>query len=87
MELPDLRKRLENGDEEVPLRRDEEVTLLAEFSHGRGAFCSRAAFCANFARRRVPASVSRASPRSRSIAGGTTRSNGFQLRCEITCLR
>src|SRR5215210_3575356 len=31
--LPDLRKRLENGDEEVPLRgRDEEVTLLAEFS-------------------------------------------------------
>jgi aconitate hydratase len=32
-ELPDLRKRLENGDEEVPLRgRDEEVTLLAEFS-------------------------------------------------------
>jgi aconitate hydratase len=32
-ELPDLRKRLENGEEEVPLRgRDEEVTLLAEFS-------------------------------------------------------
>src|SRR5215218_31518 len=32
-ELPDLRKRLENGDEEIPLRgRDEEVTLLAEFS-------------------------------------------------------
>jgi aconitate hydratase len=32
-ELPELRKRLENGDEEVPLKgRDEEVTLLAEFS-------------------------------------------------------
>jgi aconitate hydratase len=32
-ELPELRKRLENGDEEVPLKgRDGEVTLLAEFS-------------------------------------------------------
>ena len=32
-ELPDLRKHLENGDEEVPMRgREEEVTLLAEFS-------------------------------------------------------
>jgi aconitate hydratase len=33
-ELPEIRNRLENGDEEVPLKKeDEEVTLLAEFSH------------------------------------------------------
>jgi aconitate hydratase len=32
-ELPEIRARLENGDEEVPLKRgDEEVTLLAEYS-------------------------------------------------------
>jgi len=32
-ELPEIRKRLENGDEEVPLKKDDdEVTLLAEFS-------------------------------------------------------
>jgi aconitate hydratase len=33
LELPDLRKRLENGDEEVPARMDgAEITLLAEYS-------------------------------------------------------
>src|ERR671938_2185395 len=32
-ELPEIRDRLENGDEEVPLKkRDDEVTLLAEYS-------------------------------------------------------
>jgi aconitate hydratase len=32
-ELPEIRSRLENGDEEVPLKKDdEEVTLLADFS-------------------------------------------------------
>ncbi|HSK84016.1 MAG TPA: aconitate hydratase, partial [Rubrobacter sp.] len=32
-ELPEIRDRLENGDEVVPLRKgDEEVTLLAEYS-------------------------------------------------------
>jgi aconitate hydratase len=32
-ELPEIRKRLENGDEEVPLKKeDDEVTLLAEYS-------------------------------------------------------
>src|ERR687897_766090 len=32
-ELPEIRDRLENGDEEVPLKKeDDEVTLLAEFS-------------------------------------------------------
>jgi aconitate hydratase len=32
-ELPEIRNRLENGDEEVPLKKeDDEVTLLAEFS-------------------------------------------------------
>ena len=32
-ELPEIRDRLENGDEEVPLKKgDEEVTLLAEYS-------------------------------------------------------
>jgi aconitate hydratase len=32
-ELPDLRKRLENGDEEIPARMEgTEITLLAEYS-------------------------------------------------------
>jgi hypothetical protein len=32
-ELPEIRDRLENGDEEVPLKKeDDEVTLLAEYS-------------------------------------------------------
>jgi len=31
-ELPEIRDRLENGDEEVPLKKEDEVTLLAEYS-------------------------------------------------------
>jgi aconitate hydratase len=60
-ELPELRKRLENGDEEVPLRgRDEEVTVLAEFSpRERGILLAGGILRQLREKEGVPASVSK----------------------------
>jgi aconitase A len=60
-ELPDLRKRLENGDEEVPLRgRGKEITLLAEFSpRERGILLAGGILRQLREKEGVPASVSK----------------------------
>src|SRR5687768_4565875 len=70
-ELPDLRKRLENGDEEVPLRgRDEEVTLLAEFSPRERSILLAGGILRQLREKEgAPASVSKGESRSEEHRG------------------